>query len=311
MFRNGLFTECVCIAALVSAAACSPDPQAAQVPADPSSEPTPVAVSTAPASYACETGQVVEVQYADSSTAQLKHRNRIYMLRTAATPTGVRLIGSGIEWMVVTGDGLERATLSRLGPNDQVGTAVMERCSRPISVTPTVPAPDPVPDGATPVAARPCRGPQLKLDMESGDAGAGNRVAVIGVQNISTRVCTLTGYPTVTLMDGQGRALSTVRAEQGPGNYFRTNAGPTQVLLAPQGKAFFDLAWNVVPHEGDGETVCPTAARVKMTAPGDTSPSTLTLGTTPCGGRVRVSPFRSVAEVPPEAGPSATTATEP
>jgi len=55
-----------------------------------------------------------------------------------------------------------------------------------------------------------------------------------------------------------------------------------------------------VPHEADGETVCPTAARIRMTAPGDTSPVWLDHRLSPCGGRIRVTPFRAVAEpVPP------------
>ena len=312
MSGNRFVVGCVCTALLVAASACGPEPEAPPTPVEPSPAPAPVAVSTAPVNYACESGQAIQVQYPDTATAQLKHRNQTYLLRTAATPTGVRYIGSGVEWTVATGDGLENATLSRLGPNDQVGSAVLERCSRPTSDMPATPAPAPAPGGALPAAGLPCRGPQLKMSSEGGDAGAGNRVAVLGVQNIGTRTCTLTGYPVVTLQDGQARALSDVRADQSPGNYFRNGTAPTPVVLAPQAKAYFDLAWNIVPHEGNGETVCPTATRIRMTAPGDTSPANLAMRFTPCGGRVRVSPFRPVVEdAPPVAGPAAAATVRP
>lgn len=285
-------------------AACSPEAEAPPQPVPPSPQPT---TSTAPAiGYGCESGQTVQVRYPDTATAQLTYQGQTYVLRTVPSPSGARYAGSGVEWWTATADGQESATLSRLGPNDQVGTAVLERCSRPSSGAPGVPVPTTPPGGTLPTAGAPCRGPQLKLTSEDGDAGAGNRVAVLGAQNIGTQPCTLTGYPTVTLQDGQGRGLTAVRADQNPGNYFRTNTAPAPVVLAPQGKAFFDLAWNVVPHEGDGEKVCPTAARVRMTAPGDTSPTTLAMSFTPCGSRIRISPFRPVvADAPPAAAPAA------
>jgi hypothetical protein len=110
-------------------------------------------------------------------------------------------------------------------------------------------------------ASAPCRGPQLKLSADGGDAGAGNRVSVLGVQNIGAQACSLTGYPTVVLQDRQARNLTAIRADQTLGSYFRQGQAPTPVELAPQAKAFFDIAWNVVPNEGNGETTCPSAAR--------------------------------------------------
>ncbi|MEY4556473.1 MAG: hypothetical protein RL093_1592 [Pseudomonadota bacterium] len=289
------------------AAACSPEAEVPPAPVTPS--PATVGTPAPPVSYACESGQSVTVAYPDTTTALLTYKGQSYTLRTVQSASGARYAGSGLEWWSATRDGSESATLSRLGPNEDVGVAVLERCSRPSSgpVAPgPLPGPQPAPGGVLPASA-PCRGPQLKLSADGGDAGAGNRVSILGVQNVGIRACSLTGYPTVVLQDRQGRNLTAIRADQTPGSYFRQGQAPTPVELAPQGKAFFDIAWNVVPNEGNGEATCPSATRIRMTAPGDTSPVSLNQTFTPCGGRIRVSPFRPVAEPVPEAASAATT----
>jgi membrane-bound inhibitor of C-type lysozyme len=293
--------------ALFATVACSPEAGSPPAPTTPS--PAPAGTTAPPVSYACESGQSVTVGYPDTATAQLTYKGQSYTLRTVQSASGARYAGSGLEWWSATRDGSESATLSRLGPNEDVGVAVLERCSRPSSgpIAPgPVPGPQPAPGGVLPVAA-PCRGPQLKLSADGGDAGAGNRVSILGVQNVGAQACSLTGYPTVVLQDRQGRNLTTIRAEQTLGSYFRQGQAPTPVELAPQAKAFFDIAWNVVPNEGNGETTCPAATRIRMTAPGDTSPVSLAQAFTPCGGRIRVSAFRPVAEPAPEPAPTATT----
>lgn len=289
--------------ALIVTNGCSPEAGSPPAPVAPS--PVPAGPAVSPISYACESGQAVTVTYPDTATAQLTYKGQALALRMVQAASGARFTGSGIEWWIVSRDGAENATLSRLGPNDEVGVAVLERCSRPSS-GPVAPGPvdpaRPLPGGpllpVSPVAA-PCRGPQLKLSAEGGDAGAGNRVAVIGVQNVGTLACSLKGYPTVVLQDRQGRNLAAMRAEQSPGSYLRAGEDPSLVVLAPEGKVFFDIAWNVVPVEGSGG--CASAARIRATVPGDTSPVSLDQTFSPCGGRVRVSPFRLVAEPAPEA----------
>lgn len=306
-------TACTVVSslALIAAAGCTPDAESPPAPVTPS--PAPAGPAAPPISYACESGQSVTVAYPDTSTAQLTYRAQSYTMRTVQAASGARFTGSGMEWWIAAREGSENATLSRLGPNDDVGVAVLERCSRPSS-GPVAPGPvdpmQPPPGGPLPpvtATAAPCRGPQLKLSADGGEAGAGNRVAIIGVQNLGTQVCSLTGYPTVILQDGQGRNLTAVRSEQSPGSYLRTGQAPTPVSLAPQGKAFFDVAWNVVPDESQGQRTCPSAARIRVTAPGDSSPVSLDQAFAPCGGRVRISPFRQVAEPAPEpaaAGPA-------
>lgn len=290
--------------ALIAAAGCTQEAEAPPTaPVEP--VPAPAGPMPAPISYACESGQSVSVAYPDTSTAQLTYKGQTYVLRTVQAASGARFTGSGMEWQTVTAEGQESATLSRLGPNQDVGVAVLERCSRPSSgpVAPgPVPASDTLPGGPLPPAAIPCKGPQLKLSADGGDAGMGHRVTIVGVQNVGAQVCSLTGYPTVTLQDARGRNLTTVRSEQNPGSYLRSGQSPAPVPLQPQAKAFFDVAWTVVPNEAQGETACPTAARIRATAPGDTSPATLAQTFTPCGGRIQISPFRAVAEPTPTPG---------
>ncbi|WP_420478836.1 DUF4232 domain-containing protein [Brevundimonas sp. FT23028] len=293
-----------CSAVSILALVLSGCTQEAESPPTPMAEaPAPTAPSAPPVSYACESGQPVTVAYPDTATAQLAYKGQTYVLRTVQAASGARYVGSGIEWWTATRDGVESAILSRLGPNEEVGAAVLERCSRPSAgpVAPgPVPTPTPAPGGVLPAAA-PCRGPQLKLSNEGGDAGAGNRVANIGIQNIGSAACSLTGYPGVVLQDRQGRNLTAIRSEQSPGSYFTAGQAPAPVTLAPQAKAAFELAWNVVPNEAQGQTSCPNVTRIRVTAPGDTSAASLELAFAPCGGRVRVSPIRTLV---PEGTPA-------
>lgn len=286
----------------LSVAACSPkeEPSAA---AGPQAAPLAPAAATAPAiGYACESGLTVTVQYPDTATASLTYKGQAYALRLLPSASGARFVGSGLEWWIASRVGQETASLSRLGPNEDVGLVVLERCSRP-SPNPELPPPGPLPApsqvGATLPAAAPCRAAQLRLSSEDGDAGAGNRSSLIGVTNAGAAPCSVSGHPGVSLLDAQGRALTTIQSEQTP-------ATSTPVTLAPNGKGYFDIAWNVVPNEGNGERVCPTAATVRVIVAGDPVALSLPLTLTPCGGRIRVNPFRSTTEpgVPPSTIPA-------
>ena len=269
-------------------------------------EPTTPVEAAAPvsATFVCDSGLTVAVAYPDPQSAQVTWKDRTWVMRLAPAASGARYLNAEVEWRTITREGEESATLSRLGATEDAGVVVLERCRRPaVSALPATPeptAPPPAPAGSIEASA-PCKGPQLKLSRVGGDAGAGNRVAILGVQNVGTRPCSLTGYPSVTLEDPKGDALAAVRSDRVLGSYFRQGQTPGPVELAPQGQGFFDIAWTVVPDEGAGQTTCPSAARIRMTAPGDTSSVTLAQAFTPCGGRIRVSPFRTMAEPEPAA----------
>lgn len=291
MRRNQIVALGLAALALAASAGCGQPEEPVTPPPEPTApiaEPAPVS-----ATWVCDSGLTVAVAYPDPQSAQVSYRDRTWVLRSAPAASGARFVNAEVEWRSLTRDGVERATLSRLVAED--APVVLEQCSRP------APAVAPAPGAAAPAApapaasaAPPCKGPQLKLSSEGADAGAGNRVANIGVQNIGAQACSLTGYPGVTVQDRQGRALTGVRAEQSTGSYFTQGEAPAPVTLKPREKAAFELAWNVMPHEGEGETTCPSAARIRVTAPGDTSPVSLDMPLTPCGGRVRVSPIRSL-----------------
>ena len=271
----------------LTAAACSQEAPPTTAPVE-----APVAPLAAAVGYACESGKVVTVTYPDTETARVSYDGRDYVLASAVSASGARYAGQGLEWWTASRDGQESGTLSRLTPNDTTGGTIIERCSRP------VPALAPSPEA-------PCVGTNLRLSVEGGDAGMGNRLTTLALQNVGTQTCSLTGYPTVTLADAGDRVLTAVKAVQEPGSYFTQGTTPTPVALKPQSKAYFDLAWNVVPHEAEGEKVCPEAKTLRLTTPGDTALVTLPLALTACGRQIRVSPFRPVSEASARPAPAA------
>lgn len=271
----------------LTAAACSQEAPPTTAPVE-----APVAPLAAAVGYACESGKVVTVTYPDTETARVSYDGRDYVLASAVSASGARYAGQGLEWWTASRDGQESGTLSRLAPNDTTGGTIIERCSRP------VPALAPSPEA-------PCVGTNLRLSVEGGDAGMGNRLTTLALQNVGTQTCSLTGYPTVTLADAGDRVLTAVKAVQEPGSYFTQGTAPTPVALKPQSKAYFDLAWNVVPHEAEGEKACPEAKTLRLTTPGDTALVTLPLTLTACGRQIRVSPFRPVSEASARPAPAA------
>jgi membrane-bound inhibitor of C-type lysozyme len=271
----------------LTAAACSQEAPPTTAPVE-----APVAPLAAAVGYACESGKVVTVTYPDTETARVSYDGRDYVLASAVSASGARYAGQGLEWWTASRDGQESGTLSRLAPTDTTGGTIIERCSRP------VPALAPSPEA-------PCIGTNLRLSVEGGDAGMGNRLTTLALQNVGTQTCSLTGYPTVTLADAGDRVLTAVKAVQEPGSYFTQGRTPTPVALKPQSKAYFDLAWNVVPHEAEGEKACPEAKTLRLTTPGDTALVTLPLALTACGRQIRVSPFRPVSEASARPAPAA------
>jgi membrane-bound inhibitor of C-type lysozyme len=298
----------IAVAALM--AGCSREP--AVPPAQPETAQAPgmpQATAAPPISYTCESGQTVMVQYPDTATAQITYNARTYALRTVPAASGARYAGTGLEWWTASHNAQETAILSRPGPDQDAGASVLERCSRPTASgdIPGRPAPMPTPPaGDVLPAALPCKSNQLKLSMDGGDAGMGHRLVTLAVQNTGPQACSITGYPTVTLLDGSGRSVTTVRIERHPGSYLRGGMAATPVNLLPEAKGYFDLAWTVVPSEGAGEKVCPSVTSIRFSAPGDISFTTFAQALTPCGGRMDVSPIRPTIDDAP-AGSATTT----
>ncbi|WP_339870999.1 DUF4232 domain-containing protein [uncultured Brevundimonas sp.] len=288
----------VLVAALVvSSAGCSPDgsiPDAAEAlpPAVASGLETAV-------TYACASGRDITVSYPDSASIRLAYLGQAHSLVQVRTAAGGRYAGADLDWTTEVRNGQEVAVLSQVSPAGSPPARVLEQCARPVGA-PVVPRVEaaPAPDDQPP--APPCRGPQLQLDAAGGDAGAGHRVATLGVRNLGAAACSLKGYPSVSLVDDRNQVLTTVRTDTTPGAGLPGAQTPSAVTLAPRAQAWFDVAWTVVPQEADGEGACPAAARIRMTAPDDTSPVWLDRRLSPCDGLIRVTPFRALARpVPP------------
>ncbi len=263
-------------------------------PAEPTSPIEAPAVQDAAAvGYACESGKTVVVAYPDAQTARVFYEGKDYVLTSVVSASGARYAGQGLEWWTASRGETESGTLSRMGQGDQTGGVIIERCSRPVAAV------------APPPSGAPCAAENLRLAVEGGDAGMGHRVTTLALRNAGPSACTVTGYPSVSLLDGDGKLLTGVRAAQAPGNYFAQGRAPTPVEIRPQQAAWFDLAWSVIPHEDKGETTCPSAKTVRVTAPGAASAIALPLAFTPCGGQVEVSPLRPVADASAQTAGSA------
>lgn len=254
-------------------------------------------------SYACESGRSLNVRYLDSLSAEVEYQDQAYVLRIARSASGARYAGSGLEWWTAARGDTEHATLSRLGPDEEIGSTVLERCSRPASTVLPPAAPGEAEDEADETAgvtvtngAPPCRGPALSLARESTEGAAGSRFVTLSLTNEGTTPCSLTGHPGLELRDGQGRPLSAMRVVREAGGYYSGDREPGPVTLAPGARAWFDLAYSALPHEDIGETRCPTVARVVARAPGDSADIPLDLELQPCGRQVRVTPVRPVAD---------------
>jgi len=282
MIRPDRFTV---IAAVLLLAACDRSPEA---PVQPPVEPSAPVLTAAAVAYECESGKTVAVQYPDLQSAVVTYDGDVYQTRSVEAATGARYSGSGVQWWTTSRNGIETGTLGRVSAADGGVSAILERCSRALP-----PSASTIAATATPA---PCRAADLKLSSEGGDAGAGNRLATIGVQNIGAQPCGLTGYPAVALLDAIQQPITTVRSEQETGSYLRAGSAPALVRLAPQARAFFDIAWNVVPDETGGQTTCPAATGIRVTPPADTRAVDLAQQLAPCGGRVKISPFRAVQE---------------
>ena len=272
------------VGTLAMSACSSPEAPTEAPPAQTAPVPVASPARASAVAYVCESGQTVSLQYPDTATAQLTYQGKAYALRLVPSGSGARYAGSGMEWWIATRDGQENASLSRLGPNGDVGVAVMERCSRP-SANPALPVPGPT----VPAEATPCLAANLRLGSVGGDAGAGNRLGIFSVLNTGPTTCGLSGYPDLSLLDARDRPITTVRIDQNPNT-------STPVTLAPNARAYFDVAWSVVPDEGAGQTVCPSVAEIAVRLAGDPKPFTLAMPFQPCGARIRVNPYRAFAD---------------
>lgn len=181
----------------------------------------------------------------------------------------------------------------------------------PIAPSPTVTAPDALPPGpmpsgtaapssapsSSPAAAPPtstgmvvasdrCRTAQLKVDGGRVQAAGSARTLVLGLTNVSSTRCTITGFGGLALLDADGTKL--------PTRFERSPAQPRTVELAPQGFTTRTINWRVVPaRDTDPTTDCVSGYALLVTPP-DEQPANLVVNepVTACqGGTITGTPW--------------------
>src|SRR5262249_49579782 len=140
--------------------------------------------------------------------------------------------------------------------------------------------------GATAVAPA-CKSGDLALAHQSDDAGAGQREVGYAFTNNGPAACSLTGFPTLALVDAQGQGVSSVTTVQSQDGDFAANGASPTVTLAPQGKAVFRIRFTGIQAT---DKPCVNTARVRVTPPGNSQAIEVADALQICTGEVRVSP---------------------
>ena len=125
-----------------------------------------------------------------------------------------------------------------------------------------------------------CVSTQLAVALGHGGVAMGHIGQVVSFENVSTKTCTLKGYPGVEMLDAAGHPIRT-EVTDGP-SYTVASLPERAVTLTPGSKASFDLGYS--DATGYGTAVCPTSAQVKITPPNASQPITVSWRIQPYGG---------------------------
>ncbi|HWE45360.1 MAG TPA: DUF4232 domain-containing protein [Caulobacteraceae bacterium] len=159
----------------------------------------------------------------------------------------------------------------------------------PASGTPTNTATNTAGSGAPAPSATPCKSGDLSLAHQSDDAGAGQREVVYAFTNNAAAACSLTGFPTLALIDAQGQTIGSVPTVQSEDGDFAANGAPATVNLAPKGKAVFRIRYTGISGAG---IACVNTARIRVTPPGNTQAIEVNDALQICDTKVMLSPVR-------------------
>ena len=150
----------------------------------------------------------------------------------------------------------------------------------------------PAPGHASPAAVSGpvCRTPALGLRLVGTDTAVGSTALTVAVINHAATACSLTGYPALGLVRGDG-AVMPASFVQGAGGWFGgLSARP--VRLAPHGQASFFITYrDFDPATG---RVGPAASALRVSLPGVSGRLTVTVRFSPYGP-ISVSPVRAGA----------------
>jgi len=119
---------------------------------------------------------------------------------------------------------------------------------------------------ATPV----CKGEQLSLSETEGEADIGGKqYAKFLLTNVSKSACILSGYPTISLLNGKGQPVPRVKVIY---NDWRFNGGevpnsPPEVTLEPSKTAWFQIFYTDGMIAANLKKPAPASAKIKVKAP--------------------------------------------
>ena len=146
---------------------------------------------------------------------------------------------------------------------------------------------------ATPAApAARCSGRGLTAGLEIGNLSGSTQSAALSVRNTTAQPCTLSGFPDLQLLGHGEDPISTLVVHTG-------SAGTLQ--LSPGATAWAPLTWSTAPATDEPAGGCePSASRLAVFAPGDSTQINLDYSAGPiCGhGRIAASAFRAGAPTP-------------
>ena len=123
-----------------------------------------------------------------------------------------------------------------------------------------------------------CHTSQLSGRLSAGDAGAGQRSAVLTLENTGGQTCRIEGFGGIGLVGADGQALPTqqVRVE---------SPEPALITLAPGAGVTSQLRWTAVPTGSDPASGCPTPVSIAVIPPDETDALTVTWSSGPvCDG---------------------------
>ena len=143
--------------------------------------------------------------------------------------------------------------------------------------------------GSTAPNATPCKSGDLALAHQSDDAGAGQREVVYAFTNGGPAACSLTGFPTLALIDAQGQTISSVTTVQSQDGDFAANGAPATVNLAPKGLAVFRIRYTGISGAGKP---CVNTAKIRVTPPGNNQAIDVNDALQVCDTQVMLSPVR-------------------
>lgn len=134
---------------------------------------------------------------------------------------------------------------------------------------------------------------QLHMSGGGEGAGLGHAAVLMSLRNVSSRGCTLTGYPGLQLVSPAGVLLPTAWHEATVGDYMFPAISPHLVAIAPGGYASFLVGLLDNPSGPNAnvpyDVACPLVRWVRVVLPGTNEYGTAEISMAPCDGWVNVS----------------------